>query len=203
MLILHEILADSSAYPKFFSQKLWRLLLSKLVCPGYAAGSPCALIGWGSWYRKPKAENGEKPSPVRIQRFHCTTHQKTISFLPPFLLPRLHYLASIVNGFVERYVGGENVSTIARNCHAPEERTIRRWVNHLKGNADQLRQSALQKIGNTFYTSDRKQTEQHQQNFVESLRPFNLINAWALLKTLANRLLEHRLPYHYALVRSP
>ena len=138
-----------------------------------------------------------------VQRLYCRAHGKTFSFIPPFLLPRIHYPATFVSGLMERYVQGESVTDLAREASLPEEKTIRRWVRRLRRNAESIRQDVLALLVRSFHTFD----ERHLRDLKESLkwakeRP-KLRELWALLKMAAEKFSDYRFPYHYALMRSP
>jgi len=199
-LILHEILEDSNHYRQHFL--ILRSQLQPTRCPRASGESPCHIIGWGHWERKPKTAQGEPTPAVPIQRFCCRTHHHTFSLLPPFLLPRIHYLAAEVNDLVERYVRGERITDLARASSLPEEKTIRRWLQKLARNARAIRQEVLARLARCFPTFDQALLRRQRLDLDEARTRSNLHELWALLKSAAQRLNQHRSPYHYALARS-
>lgn len=198
-MIVHEKFGDRKGYQEFFEKKLWRSLLSGLSCSEHTPNSPCALIGWGSWQRKARGPGEKDGGLLPIQRLYCVSHHKTLSLIPPFLLPRLHYVAPFVHNVVERFVQGETLSQINRELQAPEEGTIRRWVRRISRQLDNLKQKVLSAIGNAFYTSDERQREEASETYRGSKRHPELIRVWGLLKMLAIRKAEDRSPFHYVM----
>lgn len=198
-MIVHEKFGDRKGYREFFEKKLWRSLLSDLSCSEHTPNSPCALIGWGSWQRKARDPGEEDGGLLSIQRLYCTSHHKTLSLIPPFLLPRLHYVAPFVHNVVERFVQGETLSQISRELQAPEEGTIRRWVRRIGRQLETLKQNLLSTIGNAFYTGDERQLQEAIEPYRDSKRQPKLIQVWGLLKMLATRKAENRSPFHYVM----
>ena len=161
------------------------------------------MVGWGSRVRKPKNREGEKGPLVRIKRFRCQAHRATISFIPPFLLPRIHYPAVFVNGLVERCVQGESVTALAASSSLPEEKTIQRWVQRIRRNTESIRQGVLTLMARCFHTFDERHLQDQRAALQEAKDRSKLRELWALLNMAAEKLSEHRFPYHYALARSP
>jgi hypothetical protein len=199
IMILTEILTNFKSYPAFIAKKLWRFLIRELRCPDHSCKNQCRLIGWGTRKRKPKG-TGVPEAVCVIQRFFCKAHSHTISFLPPFLLSRLHYDAQTVNEFVDGFMQGKTIASLCRDTCNPDERTVRRWVNVLRTASDEVKKGALYLLSANFYTMDEFLVKHQREMYQESSRPSKLIALWALLRALAIRIAEGRVPYHYCLV---
>lgn len=119
-------------------------MVAAAVCPHQGTGDQaCRVIGKGKPTRwGPKFNKDEWGGPIWVQQYRCKTHGK-FRALPPFLLPRKHYaaelvdetLASRVEGlslgqFCDRW-GMANPQTPARWLRSFVQRlsTIRLWVN--------------------------------------------------------------------------
>lgn len=198
-MILTEILSNFKSYPVFIEKKLWRFLLQELCCPEHSSESACHLIGWGTRKRKYKA-TGEKEAVCLIQRFFCKVHSHTISFIPPFLLPRLHYCARTVNEFAEGFMQGSTVAFLCRETCNPEERTVRRWINYLRTLSDRVKKGALYLLSTNFYTMDELLVKLQREMYLYSNRSAKLVAVWSLLRALAIRMADGRVPYHYCIV---
>lgn len=202
-MILHDILNNCNLYHIFLEEKLWYFLIPYLRCKGGRDDESCHLIGWGSRQRKPKGQDKEENTEYKIQRLKCETHSHTISIIPGFLLPRIHYLASIVNQFFEQYMKGESVAAIVKDSQVPEEKTVHRWVRKITSTIDNIKKTALSLLTVKFYTFDERLVSDKKDEYKNSGRPSQLITLWALLKAVAVRLSEGRFPYHYAILQPP
>jgi HTH-like domain len=111
------------------------------------------------------------------------------------------YLASIVDGFIDSYMRGESVGSLLRDSIVPDEKTVQRWIRKLKDNAASLKRRALALLNESFYTSDDRLVKDHKEEYQNSGRSPHLITLWALLKSVAIRLSEGRVPYHYIIMR--
>lgn len=197
MPILQEIIGDCKTYLEFVGKNLWRPLIERLHCTKWKVGDEdCHPIGHGTRKRTPKDKNGDKIT-VPIKRFACKKHGGTLSFLPTFLLPRLHYFADVVNDVVERYVRGQDVPSIVRNSQSPDEKTARRWIERLTDSIKAIKNWAVKKQAADFHTFDERLVRDQQELYQSSERPPLLKRVWALLRALAIRKAEDRSPYHY------
>lgn len=199
-MILQDILNDCKLYHKFIEEELWRLLIPCLHCQDYTDEDRCDLIGWGTRERKPKGIEENDASKYLIQRLMCKTHFHTFSIIPAFLLPRIHYIAAIVNAFVDSYVKGESVVSLVKETEHPEEKTVRRWIGNITKNASEIKKKTLSLLTGRFYTFDERLVDAQKEEYRDSGRSSRLITLWALLKSVAHRLSEGRLPYHYAIL---
>jgi hypothetical protein len=197
-MILQEILNDYKLYPKFFSEKLWRLLLPNLKCSKCDKGK-CHLIGWGTRTRIVKNKSGDRNIEIPIQRLFCDTHNSTISLLPGFILPHVHYLANVVDEFIDKYIQGEPIASRIKNTLFPDERTLRRWIGKIKCNLNIIMRNAFQLYSKNFYTSDEMLRKKNKEALQNNKRNRKLINLWAMLKTLSIKQAEYRTPYHYVM----
>lgn len=202
-MILHDILTDCNLYHRFFEEKLWRHLIPFLRCRDYRDDDRCNIIGWGTRSRKPKGNNENDVTEYLIKRLRCKTHVHTISIIPAFLLPRIHYIASIVNGFVDRYMKGEGTASLVRDTDLPEEKTIQRWIQKITCNINNVKKKVMSLLTDGFYTFDEILVIDQKEEYRNSGRSPQLITLWALLKSVAIRLSEGRVPYHYAIMHPP
>ncbi len=62
---------------------------------------------------------------AHIHFFPRSTHNKTVSYIPPNMLPRLHYETSVVNEHLEKAVEVNNKPSVYGKT--PSSKTIRRW----------------------------------------------------------------------------
>jgi len=202
-VILHDILNNCKLYHIFLEEKLWRFLIPYLHCKDSRDDEICHIIGWGTRQRKPKGRDKEENTEYPIQRLKCKTHSHTISVIPGFLLPRIHYLAALVNQFFERYMKGEYVAAIVKDSQVPDEKTVHRWIRKITSTIDNIKKTALSLLTAGFYTFDERLVSDQKVEYQNSGRSIQLITLWALLKAVAIRLSEGRVPYHYAILQPP
>lgn len=196
-MIVNDFLNEYNLYMEFFSKNMWHLVTPYLRCPAFQSANPCSLTGWGSRKRKPKDKYGQKHPEVPIKLFCCIVHHKFISFLPTFLLPRIHYLAQIVNNVLDEFISGKKVTDIARDNDILEDKTVCRWIKKITDAAQIIKEKVMIAIGTEFYTSDERLFYEKDTLFHKG-RSGSLKSLWVLLKSYARRKSENRCPCHYA-----
>lgn len=197
-MIVDDFFKEYNLYVEFFSRDMWHLVIPYLRCPAFCGENPCSFIGWGSRKRKPKEKYGHKHPEVPIKLFCCIVHHKFISFLPTFLLPRIHYLAQIVNNVLEEFISGKKIVEIATDNGILEDKTICRWINRFTNAAPVIEEKVTIATGTEFYTSGEKSLNDEKEPPSHEERSGGLKSLWTLLKSYARRKAENRYPCHYA-----
>lgn len=199
-LDLYQILHNLKEYCKKFFK------ICHLIPHPFCRDENCVLIGWGFYIRKDVREsNNNDITGVHIKRFYCKTCKKTLSFLPPFLLPYKRYTASVVEESFEMWIRGEKESKICNYFGIKDERTLRRWFNFVKGKANSIIQKAKNFLSRKFFHISESELFKSRNNF--EIKKKGISKLFILLSNLSTlfrkRELMTRVPYYYILVFKP
>lgn len=98
-----------------------------------SADQPCHVTGAGKPVRTGvKLSSNKKAEPVWVQQMCCKTHGK-FRVIPPFLLPKKHYVAPVVEDAVQAGVAGMKPEAFCSRWDSPDPLTVRRWLRALAG----------------------------------------------------------------------
>ena len=115
-------------------------------CPHPECRAVNALIRWGSYERQ--ALTDLEVYRIRVQRIRCKVCGRTHSLLPDFLHPFRHYVISLLQRVVSRYLHlGLGINALMRQLKGPGpvRSTIREWINSFAYGAGELLFSRLRR----------------------------------------------------------
>lgn len=158
-------------------------------CPEATEDRPCHIVQNGGRFRKPKSSRPRPPKPLRVQRYFCKTHRRSLTWIPTALLPHLHYEAPVVNAEVRQYVEGSPLPSGLFG--GPHPKTVRRWIGRFTQQLARLPNQVYQAMGIA-----KKEKENDEWLPRHEFR-VKLLQIWSLLKLLAETQDEKRVPYHY------
>lgn len=194
MYNLSQILSDVNEYCRRFKE------ISHLLKPS-CKDENCILIGWGTYFRKGTKFSMGETFDIPIKRSYCKTCAKTLSFLPPFLLPRKRYTAETIDGSFKEWCFGKKLSQLCQNFHICEESTLKRWFYPIKKKVKQIKEKAYKFLSRKVYHLREKEMLLTKEEFKKGKE---LSNLYIFLDNISSTLqgLGHikRPPYHYALV---
>lgn len=198
MFNLAQILSNVKSYCEKFKEVSHLFILS-------CKDENCVLIGWGIYFRKKvKVSPLEEPIDIPIKRSYCKRCKKTLSFLPPFLLPLKKYGSEIINESFKRCCEGEKIPIICKELSLPEESTLKRWLIPIKKNAKKIKEGVYMFLSQKVHHLREEIIFQSEENQKNRGKSEILLNLYKLLDKLSS-ILEglgqiKRSPYHYALL---
>lgn len=116
------------------------------ACPS-CLGHDC-IVHFGSYLRVSCIDEHGNCNPLHIKRFRCKCCGKTISYLPSFLVPRKHFIASVVEDYFLVILYHQlSIHQAWKKRYNACEKTLRIWLGQFRGNFNTLKQELFKRTG--------------------------------------------------------
>lgn len=201
-LNLHYILSNVKEYRKNFGE------IYHLIPHPTCKDENCVLISWGVYLRrKVKKTSQDLPVEVLIKRYFCKVCQKTLSFLPPFLLPFKRYMAKVINESFKKWAQGEKIPRLCGQFQIYEESTLEKWFYPVEKNMRYIKEKGYKYLCQKVFHLKQGELFKEKENLKGVGKRGKVWELFVFLKNLSS-ILESlgfikRTPYHYALIFKP